>query len=139
MNKKKIAILEDNYVMSKNLEEILCINDFNVEIFRSISRARADLSRYNPDLIIADLNLADGHAGEYISELRSNKKFHYKPIIIMTGLLDINELHYLDIGVSKIILKPADSRLLIRIIKRLLNKPSIYLFKKLESFNNLFK
>lgn len=119
---KRIALIEDNYFLSKNLEDLLVLKNYTVDIYRTMERAEALMLDHNPDLIICDINLPDGLGNSLIQKIRKNKIYHFTPIIVLTGTLNVNENELFELGASKVLFKPirfetlniAITRLLIR-------------------------
>ncbi|MRX47455.1 response regulator [Pedobacter puniceum] len=128
MKKVSIAIIDDNYHLSENLKHLLVINDYHVEVYRTLSRAEAELKKNKPDLIICDLNLPDGEGYDIINSIRKNTGFNLTPIIVLTGVLNANVNELFMLGVSKIFFKPTQFSLLKSTIEKLLVKRREYMF-----------
>lgn len=123
---KRIALIEDNYYFSKNLEHLLVLNNYTIDIYRTMQRAEVLMLDHKPDLIICDINLPDGIGNSIIQKIRKNKFYHFTPIIVLTGTIDVNINELFDLGVSKVFFKPTRFEILNSAITRLLTRKNGY-------------
>jgi DNA-binding response OmpR family regulator len=128
MKKVNITIIDDNYHLSENLKHLLVINDYHVDVYRTLKRAELGLKENKPDLIICDLNLPDGDGYDIINTIRANTDFNLTPIIVLTGVLNANVNELFMLGVSKIFFKPTQFSLIKSTIEKLLVKRKEYMF-----------
>jgi DNA-binding response OmpR family regulator len=123
MEKIKIAVIEDNYSLGKNIMEILQIFNFEVQLYRSSKEAKKSIYNYLPDLILADIHIFDGNCISELLKIRSHKTMKYIPLIILTGDSDFDELKFKELNITEKINKPIATEYLINIIrKHIINK-----------------
>lgn len=72
MEKIKIAVIEDNYSLGKNIMEILQIFNFEVQLYRSSKVAKKSIYNYLPDLILADIHIFDGNCLSELLKIRNH-------------------------------------------------------------------
>ena len=127
---KKVAIIDDNYYLTDNLQNLLVIKNFDVKIFKTRKTAEIGLVNFNPDIIICDITLPDGNGEQIIKNLRTNSFFDLVPIIILTGTPNLDKDELLNLGVYKFLLKPVPFELLHRAINKALTKRDKYIQEK---------
>jgi DNA-binding response OmpR family regulator len=104
----KIMIVDDNYELLEELEEMLKLGGYDVEIVHNSSMACMEAHRIKPDLILLDLKMSPKSGFQVADELRHSTHMKEVPIIAMTGFFTEQE-HILMMklcGIKIFILKP---------------------------------
>ncbi len=87
---KKILIVEDDSVMSLVLEEIFKFNEWEVEIAKTGLEALSAIPKYNPDVILSDINMPDMDGIKMLENLYNNNSL--LPVVFLSGYRDINKM-----------------------------------------------
>ncbi|MDD4152020.1 MAG: response regulator transcription factor [Candidatus Gracilibacteria bacterium] len=116
----KIALIEDEKLLSTKIAKKIILNGFFVDIFNDAKSFILNNKEYN--LYIIDIGLPDGNGLDIIKFLRETKKIN-KPIIIISGYNDIEKKVYgLNIGADDYLTKPFNPEELIARINALLRR-----------------
>lgn len=83
---KKIALIEDDLILSDTVFDILVEHEYSVRQLFSILDARDAIYEERFDLIILDITLPDGNGFDYAKELRSDGVS--TPILFLTSRAD---------------------------------------------------
>ena len=122
MNKIKIAVIEDDYSLGKNLMEILQIYNFEPQLYRSSLDAKKYIYNFLPNLILSDIHIFDGNCLSELLKIRNHKKMKYIPLMILTGDSDFDELKFKELNISEKLNKPITTEYLINRIQNQTNK-----------------
>jgi two-component system OmpR family response regulator len=115
-NIMNILLVEDDPVIGESLRINLEVEGHAISWAKSIAEARAAFSAKQPELIILDLTLPDGHGMTLCQELR-NEKFA-KPILILSAISDEESVvRGFETGANDYIRKPFSNRELIARIR----------------------
>lgn len=89
MNNLRIVLVEDDPVLSKNIEEALQAEDFNVKCFQDGNSGVQEILSSNPDCIVLDINLPGKNGYEICREIRaSNSRI---PVLFLTAYSEIDD------------------------------------------------
>ena len=69
----KILFIEDNLRLSELIKKNLETDKFVVDVANTLEDAQNNLTSYNYDLIILDLNLPDGSGEDFLIKIRKKK------------------------------------------------------------------
>ena len=89
--KAQILVVEDQAATSDLIEEILKGEGYEVKVVDTLTKARANLSRALPELLILDRSLPDGDGLELCHELRKEEKSANLPLLILTAQKAVEE------------------------------------------------
>jgi len=120
---QQILIVEDDPLLSENLQSLLSTEMYSVVAAQDLSQARK-LNK-NLDLILLDWRLPDGRGIDYLKELRADNVT--TPIVMLTSKSDLEDkVLGLELGANDYITKPfAPKELLARVAVQLRSsKPS---------------
>jgi len=111
--KKRILVIDDDLIYQQIIRKLLGKN-YDLFITDDFNDAQNELtSGVTPDLIIADLNLPGMNGEKLIEDLCDNLKSDKQNIIVISGMEDDKlNTRLKDIGVSYILTKPVDRKLL---------------------------
>ncbi len=87
---KKILIVEDDSVMGLVLKEIFKFNEWEVEIVKTGLEALSTIPKYNPDVILSDINMPDMDGVKMLENLYNAESLI--PVIFLSGYRDINKM-----------------------------------------------
>lgn len=90
----KIFIVDDDQNLAFETRMVLVREGYEVEVFYEGHQAIEEAKRHRPDLILMDLLMPRFNGAEAIKELKKDNNLAHVPIIIITGLLSVEE--YLD-------------------------------------------
>jgi len=118
---KKILIIEDNEIISKNLKRYLELKNFEIMLSQSAEKAEEILDNNNFDLILLDIWLPWKNGDEFLVEQR--KIWNNTPIIFLTSRdNDDDIIKGLDLGADDYIPKPFDYEIVIARINSVLRR-----------------
>ena len=111
---KRIAVVEDEFLMREELSDMLKKAGYQVDEISRFEDVTRQLLELSPDLILLDLNLP-GTGGFQIC--REMKQKSTVPVLVLTSRDQLrDELHALDLGADEYLTKPCrKERLLARI------------------------
>src|SRR3989344_3740264 len=119
----KILIIEDDKVLSDNLQKILQKEGFAVDTVNSKTDGliKTEVNEY--DCLVLDINLPDGNGFDLLESLRKSK--NDTPIIIVTARDQIDDrINGLNLGADDYVLKPVDSNELTARIRAIIRRNS---------------
>ncbi len=111
---KRIAIVEDDFLMREELSDMLRKADYQVEEIREFEDVTGQLLKLSPDLILLDLNLPGAGGFQICREIKQKASV---PVLVLTSRDQLrDELHALDLGADEYLTKPCrKERLLARV------------------------
>lgn len=111
---KRIAIVEDEFLMREELSSMLRKADYHVDEITEFEDVTAKLLELSPDLILLDINLPGLSGYRICQEVKQKSSI---PVLILTSLDKLrDELHALDLGADEYLTKPCrKERLLARV------------------------
>ena len=127
----KILFIEDNLRLSELIKKNLENDKFIVDVANTLEDAQNNLTSYNYDLIILDLNLPDGSGEDFLIKIRKKK---YKiPVIILTANNNFDvKIKNLNLGADDFLTKPFKHEELVARIHAILRRP-------IEFSSNIFE
>lgn len=126
----KILVVEDQIELSKNIQEYLQKEGFQVSCAYDFFTASDKIAAYEYDLVIIDLMLPDGYGMDLLYSLRANQKNVGTLILSAKNSLD-DKVRGLDAGADDYLAKPFH---LIELSSRL---KAIYRTRKLQGDNKI--
>lgn len=103
-----VMIVDDNYELLEELQEMLTLGGYHVEIVHDSAVAFEQAHRIKPDVVLIDLKMSPKSGFQVADELRHSTHMKEVPIIAMTGFFTEQE-HILMMklcGIKIFILKP---------------------------------
>ena len=79
---KKIMIVEDDEVIKDELSELLKNSSYLVESVKNFEKAKEEIFKYNPDLILLDINIPYLNGELLLKEIRKESSV---PVIMVTS------------------------------------------------------
>lgn len=120
---EKILIIEDDIEIAKIQQDYLEKEGYDVRHAKTGLSGITFFEKFNPDLIILDLNLPEIDGYEVCRRIR---KFSGVPIIMVTAKTkEIDELLGLEIGADDYVKKPFSPKILVSRVKALLKRPEL--------------
>ncbi len=110
MDTKKILVIDDDGLVRKSVQNLLCKAGYNVTSASDAFKAIDEIKRQDFDLIVSDIRMPGKNGVEGIREIRGIVKQHTPkdiPIIFITGYADASEELKADL-LGEVILKPFD-------------------------------
>lgn len=108
----KILIIEDDQILTKNLQKFLQKEGFAVDIALSMSEGLDEIEINTYDCIVLDINLPDGNGFDLLTDLRNSK--NKIPVIMVTARGQTEDrIKGLNLGADDYISKPVDSNELV--------------------------
>ena len=111
---KRIAIVEDEFLMREELSDILRKANYQVDEISDLKDVTSQLLRLSPDLVLLDLNLPGISGFQICREMKQKSTI---PVLVLTSRDQLrDELHALDLGADEYLTKPCrKERLLARV------------------------
>lgn len=131
---KKIMIIEDDTIISKELYELLVNAGYEALILKDFSNAKEEILKSNIDLILLDINIPYQNGEQLLKEIRKESNI---PVIMVTSRAsETNEILSISYGADDYITKPYSPTILLlriqNIFKRLDNSTEVLKYKDLE-------
>lgn len=131
---KKIMIIEDDTIISKELYELLVNAGYEALILKDFSNAKEEILKSNIDLIILDINIPYQNGEQLLKEIRKESNI---PVIMVTSRAnETDEILSISYGADDYITKPYSPTILLlriqNIFKRLDNSTEVLKYKDLE-------
>ena len=126
---KKILIVEDDEVIKDELSELLKNSSYLVESVKNFEKAKEEIFKYNPDLILLDINIPYLNGELLLKEIRKESSV---PVIMVTSKSgEIDEALSITYGADDYITKPYNPTILLLRIQNI--------FKRINQNNNALK
>lgn len=111
---KRIAIVEDEFLMREELSDMLSKAGYQVDEISEFDDVTGQLLELSPDLILLDLNLPGTSGLRICQEIKQKSPI---PVLVLTSRDQLrDELHALNLGADEYLTKPCrKERLLARI------------------------
>lgn len=131
---KKIMIIEDDTIISKELYELLINAGYEALILKDFSNAKEEVLKSNIDLILLDINIPYQNGEQLLKEIRKESNI---PVIMVTSrATETDEILSISYGADDYITKPYSPTILLlriqNIFKRLDNSTEVLKYKDLE-------
>lgn len=131
---KKIMIIEDDTIISKELYELLVNAGYEALILKDFSNAKEEILKSNIDLILLDINIPYQNGEQLLKEIRKETNI---PVIMVTSRAnETDEILSISYGADDYITKPYSPTILLlriqNIFKRLDNSTEVLKYKDLE-------
>lgn len=131
---KKIMIIEDDNIISKELYELLVNAGYEALILKDFSNAKEEILKSNIDLILLDINIPYQNGEQLLKEIRKESNI---PVIMVTSRAnETDEILSISYGADDYITKPYSPTILLlriqNIFKRLDNSTEVLKYKDLE-------
>lgn len=131
---KKIMIIEDDTIISKELYEPLVNAGYEALILKDFSNAKEEILKSNIDLILLDINIPYQNGEQLLKEIRKESNI---PVIMVTSRAnETDEILSISYGADDYITKPYNPTILLlriqNIFKRLDNSTEVLKYKDLE-------
>ena len=117
---KKIMIVEDDEVIKDELSELLKNSSYLVESVKNFEKAKEEIFKYNPDLILLDINIPYLNGELLLKEIRKESSV---PVIMVTSKSgEIDEALSITYGADDYITKPYNPTILLLRIQNIFNR-----------------
>ena len=126
---KKIMIVEDDEVIKDELSELLKNSSYLVESVKKFEKAKEEIFKYNPDLILLDINIPYLNGELLLKEIR--KESSVSVIMVTSKSGEIDEALSITYGADDYITKPYNPTILLLRIQNI--------FKRINQNNNALK
>ena len=131
---KKIMIIEDDTIISKELYELLVNAGYEALILKDFSNAKEEILKSNIDLILLDINIPYQNGEQLLKEIRKESNI---PVIMVTSRAnETDKILSISYGADDHITKPYSPTILLlriqNIFKRLDNITEVLKYKDLE-------
>jgi two-component system, cell cycle response regulator len=119
----KIIVVDDDKTSTALFEQVLLMNKYEVITLNESSKTLETVNNEKPDLIILDLMMPEPDGFKVCRILRAQPQFRRTPIIIVTGLNDLDsKLVAIGAGATDYLVKPFHIDQLYTMIERQLNQ-----------------
>lgn len=131
---KKIMIIEDDTIISKELYELLVNAGYEALILKDFLNTKEEILKSNIDLILLDINIPYQNGEQLLKEIRKESNI---PVIMVTSRAnETDEILSISYGADDYITKPYSPTILLlriqNIFKRLDNSTEVLKYKDLE-------
>lgn len=125
---KKILVVDDDDDVLETIQLILEIGGYEVEPLNNAELVFNTIDDFNPDLVLLDVVLGKIDGGLICNQLKSHSDTKDIPILMMSGLYNLNEVQDLVCAPDDFLSKPFKMDLLLEKIETLLNRKKIAKF-----------
>jgi signal transduction histidine kinase/CheY-like chemotaxis protein len=119
--RKRILVLEDEAPILEAVSLALEDAGYAVERAQTGTQALAAVARESPDLLILDIGLPDMDGWEILKRLRGREQTRMLPVLVLTGLGDVQAWQAHALGANEFLAKPVSIRILVDTATRLLS------------------
>lgn len=117
----KLLLIEDDFILSKNIKKSLQAERFAVDAANSLEDANISIEVNDYDCVILDIGLPDGNGFDLLKSLRDSK--NKTPVIIVTARGELDDrIKGLNLGADDYIPKPVDITELIARIRAVIRR-----------------
>jgi len=141
---RKIIFVVDDMGSNLTVAEEALADHYQVIALPSAAVMFKALEKFNPDLILLDIDMPDMNGFEAMEKLTADERYSNIPVIFLTGLNDpASEAHGIDLGAVDFIMKPFSEPVLLNRIKNhlyiddLIRKRTIQLEERTEQLEML--
>ncbi|MGE0077426.1 MAG: response regulator [Bacteroidales bacterium] len=118
MNKKKIVIVEDSYIIQLLIQTILVDYGYDLKFFYNGKDVLPTLKNDPPDLLILDIMMPVMDGFTLLEQIKTGNNY---PILIVTARTDYTSIEKaMELGASDYLIKPFNAIDLINKVERLL-------------------
>lgn len=133
---EKIMIVEDDKVISQELQKLLVTSNYNAIILQDFQNAETEILACAPDLILLDINIPYLNGEILLEKIREKSTI---PIIMVTSKnSEIDEVLSMSYGADDYITKPYNPTILLlrigAVLKRTKTKGDIITYKDLSVY-----
>ena len=119
---KKILVVDDDDDVLETIQLILEIGGYDVEPLNDAEQVFERIAEFEPNLIILDVVLGKIDGRVICSQLKNHSDTQNIPILMMSGLYDINEVQEMDCAPDDFMQKPFKMDVLLEKIEKLVNR-----------------
>ncbi|ASZ13624.1 response regulator transcription factor [Chitinophaga pendula] len=80
-----ILLLEEDVILSRQIRQLLNMNNYNVFIASSLQEGMEMCKKYTPDVVVCDMRMRGGSGFQFLVELRNNTAMHNIVYISING------------------------------------------------------
>jgi DNA-binding NtrC family response regulator len=81
-----VMIVEDDFLLADVYVKALRKAGLQAEVVESVAEAQTYLARVQPDVILLDIGLPDGHGGQVLDYMHSHTSLMQTRIVVTTGM-----------------------------------------------------
>lgn len=118
---KKILVVDDDDDVLDTIQVILEIGGYDVEPLNDAAMVFERTAEFEPDLILLDVVLGKIDGRVICSQLKSHEDTNHIPILMMSGLYDLEEVAEMECAPDDFMPKPFKIDVLLEKIERLVN------------------
>lgn len=117
----KIAVIDDDVEILSLIENILSDNGYDVKTYSEPSGIIQELREYLPSLILLDIHMPSRSGIDVLKEIKKDPVLKKIPVVMLTVEGSLSEIQTsLLYGANTYILKPAQSKDILEIVRNLL-------------------
>ncbi len=117
--KPVIACIDDSKTLQRNVKMVLEASGYRVLSITEPAKALSTMVRYQPALVLMDINMPEINGYELSRMLRQSRQFHTLPIVMLTGRDGlIDKMRSRMVGANDYITKPVPPQMLLNIIEK---------------------
>lgn len=114
-----IACIDDSKTVQRNVKMVLEASGYRVLTITEPAKALSTIARYQPALVLMDINMPEINGYELSRMLRQSKQFHSLPIVMLTGRDGlIDKMRAQLVGANDYITKPVPPLVLLNTIEK---------------------
>ena len=83
--KPKLLVIDDDPLITALYQRRFETVGFNVEVAADGAQGLAAVRRFNPDIVLLDLNMPNVTGVEWLRAIRDDPKFHQLPVVVFTA------------------------------------------------------
>ncbi|MEO5361787.1 MAG: response regulator [Nitrospirota bacterium] len=108
---KRLLLADDSITIQKVVELILSEEDFQIISVNDGQEALDKISKFNPSIVLADIEMPKVNGYELCKQIKANEKTKHIPVILLVGAFEpLNERSFKDCGASDHLIKPFESQ-----------------------------
>ncbi len=122
---KKILVVDDDEDVLETIQLILEIGGYDVEPLDNAELIFERIEEFEPDLILLDIVLGKIDGRVVCSQIKSQYNTRNIPILMMSGLYDLNEIQRMQPAPDDFMQKPFKMDVLLEKIEKLVNRAKV--------------
>ena len=119
---KRILVVDDDDDILETIQLILEIGGYDVEPLNDAELIFERTEEFEPDLILLDVVLGKIDGRTICGQLKGHQETKHIPILMMSGLYELNEISEMDCAPDDFMPKPFKMDVLLEKIEKLVNR-----------------
>ncbi|MES2653821.1 MAG: response regulator [Bacteroidota bacterium] len=122
---KKILVVDDDDDVLETIQLILEIGGYDVEPLNDAELIFERIADFEPNLVLLDVVLGKIDGRTICSQIKGHDDTKHIPVLMMSGLYDLNEVNGMDCAPDDFMQKPFKMDILLEKIEKLVSRKKV--------------